>query len=64
MVDELVNNILEWMWKEAVMAPFKVLSWHWLRGTEGNNQKAQSKWLVSVLRFESSTSRIQNNTNH
>jgi hypothetical protein len=34
----LVNNELERMWKKAVMASFKVLSWYLPGRTEENHQ--------------------------
>jgi hypothetical protein len=37
-----VNNELERMWKEAVMAKFKVLSQHLPGRTEENHKKPQS----------------------
>jgi hypothetical protein len=33
-----VRWLLERIWKQAVMAKFRKLSWHWLRGTEENKQ--------------------------
>jgi hypothetical protein len=41
-----MNNELETMWKEAVMAAFKVISWHLPRGTEENHEKPQSGYPV------------------
>jgi hypothetical protein len=38
----IVNNELERMWKETVVAQFKVLSRHLPGGTEGNHEKTQS----------------------
>jgi hypothetical protein len=37
-----VNDELERMWKEAVMAEFKVLSWNLPGRTEENHEKPQS----------------------
>jgi hypothetical protein len=56
-----MNNKLERAWKEAVMAKFKVLSWHLPEGTEKNPQSRQS---VSRLRFEPRTSQISRSNNH
>jgi hypothetical protein len=38
----IMNDELERMWKEMVMALFKVLSWHLLGETEKNYEKPQS----------------------
>jgi hypothetical protein len=37
-----MNNELERMWKEVVVASFKVLAWHLHEGTEENHEKPQS----------------------
>jgi hypothetical protein len=37
----IVNNELERMWEEAVMAQFKVISWHSPGGTDENHEKPQ-----------------------
>jgi hypothetical protein len=44
-----VNDELERIWKSAVTAYFKVLSWHSPGGTEKNNNKSQSGQLVSGI---------------
>jgi hypothetical protein len=36
-----MNDELESIWKEAVMACFKILSWHILGGTEENSEIPQ-----------------------
>jgi hypothetical protein len=36
MIEWLVNNELESIWKEVVVASFKVLAWHFPGGTEEN----------------------------
>jgi hypothetical protein len=36
-----MNDELEIIWKEAVMAYFEVLSWHFLGGTEENSEIPQ-----------------------
>jgi hypothetical protein len=46
-----VNNKLERMGKEAVMAYFKVLSWHSLGGIDENNTSVR----IVVVRAESRT---------
>jgi hypothetical protein len=51
-----VNDELEKIWKEAVMAYFKVLSWHSPGGTEENHDKPQSEQPDSGPRFEPGTS--------
>lgn len=38
----VVNNVLEWIWKGAIVAYFKELSWHFSRGTEKDDENAQS----------------------
>jgi hypothetical protein len=52
----IVNNELKRMWKEVVMAKFKVLSQHLPVGTEENHEKPQSGQPVSGPRFEPGTS--------
>jgi hypothetical protein len=37
----IVNGELEGMWKEAIMASFKVLYWHLPRGTEESDRKPE-----------------------
>jgi hypothetical protein len=37
-----MNNELERMWKEKVMACFEILSWHLPGGTEETHEKPQS----------------------
>jgi hypothetical protein len=39
MIARLINNELERMWKEAIVAKFKVLSRHLPGGTEENHKK-------------------------
>jgi hypothetical protein len=39
MIGWLMNNHLERIWKEVVMAYLKVLSWHLPGGTEENHEK-------------------------
>jgi hypothetical protein len=58
-----MNNELEKIWKEAVMAYCKVLSQHLLGGTEGKH-KTLSGQPVSELRFESGTYGIQCTSNN
>jgi hypothetical protein len=36
----MINNKLERIWKEEIMANFKVLSWHWPERSEENHKKA------------------------
>jgi hypothetical protein len=50
---------LERIWKEAVMALFKVLSWQLPRWTEESHENFQSVQSVSGPRFETGTSQIQ-----
>jgi hypothetical protein len=47
-----MNNELEKMWKEVVMAYFKILSEHLPEGTEENHVKPQSGYLVPGPRFD------------
>jgi hypothetical protein len=37
----ITNNELDMMWKEAMVAQSKVLSWHLHGGTEENNENPQ-----------------------
>jgi hypothetical protein len=37
----IVNNELERMWKEMIVAQFKVLSYHFPRGIEEDREKPQ-----------------------
>jgi hypothetical protein len=56
--DDLVNNVLETMWKEAVTDVLELLCRH-LRGvTEERHGKHQSGRPVCGLRHEAGTSRI------
>jgi hypothetical protein len=41
-----VNNELERMWKEVVIAEFKVLLWHLPGGAEQNPEKPQNDWSL------------------
>jgi hypothetical protein len=50
-----MNNELERIWKEAVIACFKVLSMHLPGGTERKHKKPQSEELVSQPRYEEGT---------
>jgi hypothetical protein len=53
------------IWKEEVMAWFKVLFQHLPGGAEGNHIKPQSGQLVAKLRFETGIFWIQNKSaNH
>jgi hypothetical protein len=61
----IVNNELERMWKEAVVAKFMVLSRHLPGGTKENHEKPQSGQPVSGPRIEHGTSRIRSRSaNH
>jgi hypothetical protein len=37
---------LRMIWKEVLMAYFKVLSWHLNGGTEENYEQTQSRWSL------------------
>ena len=39
MIKQYINDEFKYMWKEAVMAYFKVLSWHLNGGTEENHEE-------------------------
>jgi len=39
MIKQYINNKLKYMWKETVMAYFKVLSQHLNGGTEENHEE-------------------------
>jgi hypothetical protein len=41
MAECIISDGLERMWKEAVLAYFKVLSWHSTEGIEENHKKSQ-----------------------
>jgi surfactin synthase thioesterase subunit len=45
-----VNDELERMWKEAVMAEFKVLSWNLPGRTEENHEKTSVR-ITSLVRY-------------
>jgi hypothetical protein len=51
-----VNDEMERIRKEAVMAQFKALSQHLLGGNEEEHKKPQSEYPVFRLRFETGTS--------
>jgi hypothetical protein len=53
-----VNNELDRMWKEAVVASFNALPHHLFGGTEENYQKPQSGYLVSEPTFEPGTTTV------
>jgi hypothetical protein len=46
-----MNDELERIWKEVVMAQFMILSQNLLGGTEETHERLQSWWPVSGLRF-------------
>jgi hypothetical protein len=54
----LVHNEVEGMLKEKAVALFVVLSWHFPRGTEENQEQSQSRQPVSGTRYESEASQI------
>jgi hypothetical protein len=56
MIERLMNNQLERIWKEAVMVLFKVLSWHLPGGNTENHTKSQSGYMVPGPRLEPRTS--------
>jgi hypothetical protein len=35
---DIVNNILEGIWKETIVAQFKVISWKFTAGTDENDE--------------------------
>jgi hypothetical protein len=54
----LTNEKFERLWKEMVMAYFKVLFWHLPKGKEEKYENPQSGVLVSKPRLEPTTSQI------
>jgi hypothetical protein len=47
------------LWKEVILAYFKVLSWHSPAETEENHKKSQSGQQASQPRFKTGNSQIQ-----
>jgi hypothetical protein len=54
--DYVASNELETMWKEAVLACFKVLSNNSPAGTDENHEEPQLRWSVPWLKIKSGTS--------
>jgi hypothetical protein len=52
MIELLMNNELERIWKESVVASFKVLSRRLPGGSEENHEKIYAGWPVCEPRFE------------
>jgi hypothetical protein len=60
-----VNNELERVWGDEVVAYFKVISRYLPVDIKENHEKPQSEYSVSEPRFESGTSRIRSSSvNH
>jgi hypothetical protein len=59
MVERLVNDELERVWKEALVGYLKYIWRNFHGGTKENHEKPQSLLLVSCSRFEPSSSRIK-----
>jgi hypothetical protein len=57
MMEWLVNNEFERIWKEVGMDLFEVLLWHLLRRTVEGHRTLE--WLFSQERFEPGPSKIQ-----
>lgn len=54
----LVNNQLERMQEESVMAQFEILSQHFISGTKENHKLCQSRQMVAGMTFELMTSNM------
>jgi hypothetical protein len=59
MVAWLVNNELERIWMEVVVAQFQVLSWYSPTGAEENRKKHHSAYSAYQLRFKLGTFLMQ-----